>query len=463
MAKSETSKNKPAPALSRAAVADEIMRIANTFGCMSQVTMVETLAKDINLRNGEIEHLLTSTAISTGVRLFKGNKSTIIAFSGEDFGNMEFKIKAALENLPYHSDNPDLRLLTAAEFGGEELHLELADGHFDKLDIGKIVETLKLIELSALKFSSKISPADMAEFSGASTRSYLFTSNGVNKSYDRTSYTFSYTAIAQEGENKERDYWMESKRFFIDLPPRKDMGQIGEKAAERALRRLGGEKIPSGQRKVVFSDRMAGSLLGLLCDALDGEEIVVKNSFLLDKLGQTLFPENITIVDDPLLSRYRGSYPFDGEGKNGSTKTVVEKGKLLTYLHNSYSAAKLNMALTGNASPSISTVPHIMTGNFYLSGGQGSLADLLHEMKEGVFVDDLYISGMNAVTGEFSFGCAGFLVENGIITKPVREITIAGNLLDLYRNLVAIADDNQWKSSVTSPSILVSKLNIGGI
>lgn len=453
----------PKPKIERHHVAEEIIRIAATHGCTSQVTMNESLSKNISLRNGQIEHLLTSTAISTGVRLFKGKKSTIIAFSGEDFTNMELKIKDALENLPFQSDNPDFRLLTANEFSGEVPHLQLADGRYDKLDIAKIVDTLKLIETSALHYSPKIAPADMAEFSGSNSHSYLFTSNGVHKSYQKTSYTFSYIAVAQEGENKERDSYSESKRFFTDLPPLAEMGIIGEKAAERAIRRLGGKKIPSGQRKVVFSYRTAGSLLELLCDALDGEEIVVKNSFLLDKLGKTLFPEHVTIMDDPLLNRYRGSYPFDGEGKNGLTKAVVKNGRLMTYLHNSYSAAKLKMDLTGNASQAISSVPHVTVGNFFLQAGQGTLEDLLHEMKEGLLVDDLYVSGMNAVTGEFSFGCSGFLVENGIITKPVREITIAGNLLEVYKNLVAIADDNRWKSSITSPSILVSQLNIGGI
>lgn len=444
-------------------VATEILRIAANYGCTAQITMVEVLSKNIGVRNGEIENLLTSTAISTGVRLFKDQKSTIIAFSGEDFGNLDFKIKAALENLPFHSENPDFRLLMADEFSGSIPQLQLSDGAYEQLNINSIVETLKLIENSALRYSSKVTAADMAEFTGSYTRNFLWTSNGVNKSYQKTSYAFSYVAVAQEGENKERDSYSENKRFFSDFPPLHQLGRVGERAAERALKRLGGKKIPSGVRPVVFSYRTAGSLLELLCDALDGEALVVKNSFLLDQLGETLFPEKISVFDDPLIDRYRGSYPFDGEGKNGITKAVIEKGKLQTYLHNSYSAAKLKMALTGNASLSLSSVPHVTVGNFYLQSGQGTLDDLVHVMKEGLVVDDLYVSGMNAVTGDFSFGCSGFLVENGVMTMPVREITIGGNLLDLYKNVVAIADDNQWKATITSPSILVSKLTIGGI
>jgi PmbA protein len=448
---------------SLAPVAEEIVNIAKKEGCAAQVTMVESESKDVSLRKGEIEHLLTSTAISTGVRLFKENKSTIIAFSGENFDKMEDKIKTALENMSFLSEDPLKRLLKAEEFANDPLPLDLSDGHFDELDIPQAVDALKRIENRGLAFSDKISPAEMAEFSGMRSQFHLFTSEGVDKSFAKTFYTFSYTAVAEEGTLKEQDYWSEGKRFFSDLPSGEELGKIGEIAADRAIKRLGGQKIASGERKVVFARRTAGSLLSLLCDAMDGEEIVGKNSFLLDQLGQTLLSPKITLMDNPLLKRSPGSYPFDGEGMNGVSKTVVDKGKLLTYLHNSYSAGKLSMNLTGNASRSLTSEPHIMVGNFYLQSGKGTLDDLVYEMKEGLLVEDLYVSGMNAVTGDFSFGCAGFLVEKGKITMPVREITIAGNLLQLYKNVVAVADDNLWRSSITSPSILVTGLTIAGI
>jgi PmbA protein len=450
-----------------AAVAENILKISKKHDCTAQITMIQSDAKDISLRNGEIEQLLTSVAVSTGVRLFKGEKSTIIAFSGEDFDNMEAKIKTALQNFEYLSDDEYKRLLTPVEFSGSQpvKDLDLTDNGYDALDLKQIKKELQRIESGALAFSNKIIPSEMAEFSGARSKINLFTSEGVNKSYCRTIYVFSYSAVAEDRAKglKERDYWSERKRHFAALPSPENIGRIGEIAAEKAIKRLGGKKIKSGERKVLFSRRTAGSLLDLLCDAVDGEEIVIKNSFLVDRLGEKLFPEIITIVDDPSIQAYPGSYPFDGEGLNGKTKLVVEKGKLLTYLQNSYSAGKLNMNLTGNASHSISSAPHIKVGNFYLQSGQGSLDDLVREMRAGVLVDDLFVSGLNSVTGDFSFGCSGFLVENGKTTMPVKEITIAGNLLELYKNVVAIADDNLWKASITSPSILVSKLAVAGI
>jgi PmbA protein len=443
-------------------VAENILRIAGKHGCSAQVNMIKGDSRDISLRKGEVEQRLTSVAISTGIRLFKGKKSTIISFSGEDFGAMEDKIKTALESIDFLSEDEYKRLLKPSEFKGPVPDLELTDKAYENLDINGVKEALKRIEARALAFSNKIIPSDMAEFSGSKTDIYQFTTEGLSKSFFKTSYSFGYTAVVEDKGLKERDSWSEYKRHFSDLPGLEEINRIGEIAAGRALKRLGGKKIKGGDRKIVFSRRTAEDLLDLLCDALDGEEIVLKNSFLVDKLGEKLFPDIITVMDDPSIKRYPGSYPFDGEGVPGRTKAVIEKGKLQTYLHNSYSAGKLNMGLTGNASRGISSEPHITVGNFYLQPGQGSLEDLLHEMKKGLLVDDLFVSGINSVTGNFSFGCTGFLVENGVATMPVKEITVAGNLLELFQNIAAIADDSLWKSSITSPSILVSKLAVAG-
>lgn len=444
-------------------IAETILNIAGKNNCGAQVTMVQIDSKDINVREGKIEHLLSSMAISTGVRLFKGKKSTIISFSGDDFENMESKIKTALETIDYAGEDDAKRLLNSAEFGEKIKKMELDDNHFDNIKTAEVKETLKNIEADGLALSNKIFPSEMAEFSASHTRVHLFSTKGLTKSYSKSYYSFAYNAVAESKGQKEVDYWYENKRFFKELFVPELIGNIGKRAAERALKRLGGKKIKSAERPVVFSYRTASSLLRLLFSALDGEDILLRNSFLVDKLGQKLFGDKITILDDPFINRYLGSYPFDGEGMNGKRKAVMEKGKLLTYLHNSYSAAKLNMALTGNASRTISYTPGITSGNFYLEPGQGKMEDLLHEMKNGLLVEDLFLSGMNDVTGDFSFGCSGFLVEKGLASSPVKEITIAGNILDLFKNVLEIADDNPYKTSISSPSILVSKLAVAGI
>ncbi|MGE5343296.1 MAG: TldD/PmbA family protein [Candidatus Omnitrophota bacterium] len=443
-------------------IAENILNISKQYGCNAQISMKQSESKDISLRNGEIERLLTSVAVSTGIRLFKGKKSTLISFSGEDFNDMEHRIKIALQNADYLNDDNYRRLLNPDEFAGEETSLDLNDNHYDHIDIPQIKEALKRIESRALAFSNKITPSDTADFSGSRSAFYLFSSEGLRKHYNKSFYSFGYTAVAQENGLKERDSWSENKRHFSQLPALSDIGRIGEIAAEKAAKRLGGKKIKSGEYRVIFPWRTADNLLDLIGDAIDGEAIVAKNSFLVDKVGEKIFPDRITIIDDPLIPKYIGSYPFDGEGMNGKTKPLIADGRLVTYLHNSYSAGKLHASLTGNASHAIASAPHITVGNFYLQGGQGTLEDLITEMKDGLMIEELYISGINDVTGDFSFGCTGFLIENSRITTPVKEITIAGNLLELYRNITHVADDNPWRSSVSSPSILVSHLTVAG-
>jgi PmbA protein len=444
-------------------IAETILNIAKKHRCGAQVTMSESDSKDIAVRQGKIERLLTSVAISTGIRLFKGKKSAIIAFSGNDFQDMEPRIKTAVDTLDYLGQEDAKRLLTGAEFGAGVKELQLDDNHFEDLKIPAIVDVLKNIEAGGLAVDNKLIPSEMAEFSASRARVHLFSSEGLAKSYSRSYYSFAYNAVAesQDKRQKEVDSWYENKRFFKDLPAEL-VGGIGKKAAEMALKRLGGKKIRSGEKPVVFSSRTAAALLKLLFDAMNGEDVLLRNSFLVDKLGKKLFPDKITVMDDPFMSGYIGSYPFDGEGMNGMTKAAIEKGKLMTYLHNSYSAGKLNMALTGNASREISAAPGVTCGNFYLQPGRGTMTDLLLEMKKGLLVEDLFTSGMNDVTGNFSFGCSGFLVEKGKIGAPVKEITVAGNILELFKNVLEIADDNEYKTSISSPSFLVSQLAVAG-
>ncbi len=444
-------------------IADTILNIAKKHHCGAQVTMSERDSKDIAVRQGKIERLLTSMAISTGIRLFKDNKSAIISFSGADFENMEPRIKMAAASLNYLGEEEAKRLLKDTEFGPGIKELALDDNHFDDLKIPSIVDTLKNIETSGLAIGNRLIPSEMAEFSASRSRVHLFSTEGLVKSYSRSYYSFAYNAVAESEDKhqKEVDSWYENKRFFKELPAEL-VGNIGKKAAEMALKRLGGKKIKSGERLVVFSSRTAATLVKLLYSAMDGENIVLRNSFLVDKLGEKLFSDKITIMDDPFIPGYLGSYPFDGEGMNGMAKAAIEKGKLMTYLHNSYSAGKLNMALTGNASREISTAPGITSGNFYLQPGRGSMEDLLLEMKKGLLVEDLFTTGMNDITGNFSFGCSGFLVEKGKIGAPVKEITIAGNILELFKNVLEIADDNEHKTAISSPSFLVSQLAVAG-
>ena len=316
-------------------IAETVLTIAKKHHCGVQVSLVETDSKDISVREGKIEHLLSSMAISTGVRLFKGKKNAIISFSGDEFDDLESKIKTVLETIDYLGEDEAKRLLNKKEIGEGVKPLELDDGAFENLNIDNVAEILKGIEAQGLAVSSKITPAETAEFSASRSRVHLFSSEGLAKSYAKSYYSFAYSAVAEDKakKTKEVDSWYESKRVFSEVSRPRSVAGIGKRAAERALKRLGGKKIKSGERPVVFSPGTASTLLGLLVDAVNGEDVLLRRSFLVDKLGQTLFPDTITIIDDPHIDKGIGSYPFDGEGMNGKPKAVIEKGKLMTYLH----------------------------------------------------------------------------------------------------------------------------------
>jgi PmbA protein len=443
-------------------IGENVIRIAREHNCLAQVTIVEKDSKDISVRKGEIEHILSSTTISTGVRLFKGKKSTIISFSGYDFYDIDIKIRRAFKELIYLEDDESKRLLNSDQFGSKIPAVELDDNGYDRIGTAEAVKILRIIEEKALASSPKIIPSEKADFSQSRNRISLFSSQGLHKSYRRSYYFFSYTAVAEDKEKgkKEIDSYHVNKRFFNDLSNLENIGII---AAERALKKMGGRKIKSAEMKVIFSHRIAPAVMNLLFSALKGEAVLSRNSFLVGRLEEKIFPNRITIEDNPLINRFLGSYPFDGEGMNGRKKLVIERGRLLTYLHNSYSAERLKMKLTGNASLSLSSAPGIESGNFFLRQGQGSLDELANELNKGLLIEELFLSGMNTVTGDFSFGCSGFMVERGRVIYPVKEITVAGNLLNLFKNIIEIADDNEWKSSISCPSFLVSKLNIAGI
>jgi PmbA protein len=450
--------------LKPSAITEKILSIAKKQNCNVQVTVIEADSKYVCLRKGEIEQLVSSLAISTGVRLFKENRSIIISFSGDiNTKDLEAKIEKSINDMIYLGKDKAKILLDKDQFSkGKLTPLQLDDKNFDNIRIPEVAQKLEKIEKQGLAVSDKIIPSEMAEFYGQRNKINITTSQGLSNSYSTSNYSFYYNAVAESKGQKEVEYWYEKNRSLDTLHFKGSIEGIGREAAERALRKLGGQKITSGDKAVVFSSRTASSLLRLLFYAVKGEDVLLKNSFLVDKLGKTIFSKNITIIDNPLIPKSQGSYPFDGEGRCGQEKRVVDKGKLLTYLHNSYSAQRLNMALTGNASTTISVAPGITCGNFYLMPGMGTQEDLIKEMKNGLLVESIFLSGMNNVTGDFSFGCSGFLIKNGRVTQPVKEITIAGNFLDLFNKVVQIADDDEHKTAVSSPAFLVSSLNIAG-
>jgi PmbA protein len=265
-------------------------------------------------------------------------------------------------------------------------------------------------------------------------------------------------AIAGEGLGMERDYDFSSALHAADLD---DAAAIGRQAGERAVKRLNPRKVETRKLTVVFDPRVAGGLIGHLASAINGSAIARKTSFLKERMGEQLFAPGIRIVDDPLRRRGLRSRPFDAEGVAGAPLAVIDDGRLKSWILDSASARELGMKTTGHAQRGVSSAPSPAATNLHLAPGDKTAAELIQEIDQGLYVADLIGMGVNLVTGDYSRGAAGFSIENGALTYPVSEVTIAGHLTDIFRTLVP-ANDLTFRYGINAPTVRVEGLTVAG-
>jgi PmbA protein len=286
----------------------------------------------------------------------------------------------------------------------------------------------------------------------------LVTSTGFHGSYLRSSHSISTTAISGEGTGMERDYDFTAAPHASDLASPES---VGRKAGERAVARVNPRKVGTCKVPVVFDPRVAGSLVGHLIGAVNGASIARKTSFLKDRLGEQLFAKNIRIVDDPLRVRGLRSQTFDAEGVRVERRAIIDEGVLTTWLLDCATARELGMETTGHAHRGVSSSPSPGSYNLHLEGGEATPDELMSDIKQGFYVTDLIGSGVNGVTGDYSRGASGFWIENGKVTYPVSEVTIAGHLLPMFKSLVP-ANDLEFRYSVNAPTLRIEGLTLGG-
>jgi PmbA protein len=286
----------------------------------------------------------------------------------------------------------------------------------------------------------------------------LVTSTGFHGAYLRSSHGIATTAIAGEGTGMERDYDFSSALHASDLAAPE---AIGRKAAERAVARINPRKVATCKVPVVFEPRVAGSLIGHLVGAINGAAIARKTSFLKDKLGAQLFQAGVRIVDDPLRRRGLRSQPFDAEGIAVQSMAVIDRGVLTSWILDSATARELGLATNGHAHRGVSSAPSPGAYNLFMEPGAVSREALISDIREGFYVTDLIGSGVNGVTGDYSRGASGFWIENGRISYPVSEVTIAGHLFDIFKSLTP-ANDLQFRYGVDSPTVRIEGLTVAG-
>src|SRR5581483_3791394 len=286
----------------------------------------------------------------------------------------------------------------------------------------------------------------------------LVTSTGFHGAYLRSSQGISVTAISGDGTSMERDYDFSSAPHAEDLATPES---VGRNAGERTVARANPRKVETCKVPVVYDPRVSGSLVGHLVGAINGASIARKTSFLKDKLRQQLFAENIRIIDDPLRKRGLRSQPFDAEGVVVKKTALIDRGILTTWLLDCATARELGLATTGHAHRGVSSSPSPGPYNLHLEPGAVTPAELISDIKQGFYVTDLIGSGVNGVTGDYSRGASGFWIENGRITYPVSEVTIAGHLLGMFKSLVA-ANDLEFRYGINAPTLRIEGLTLGG-
>jgi len=411
----------------------------------------------VQVRRGEIEILEQSQGKGLGLRVFVSDK---LGFSyTSDFTSKtidDFIDKAVYLAKQVSSDEfnglPQENTLSHAD-------LQIYDPEIKTLSMDKKIELARRCEEAAFSSDPRVKNSEGASFSTYEKRILLVNSLGKSVSADSTYFALSCIPLAEEKGEKRGSVFWDAKRFFKDLLSPE---QVGKTAAQRATRLLGARKIKSQRLPVIIESIAATRFLESISSAINGESVYKKASFLAEKRGEKIASDLVNIQDDGTMIKGLGTAPFDGEGVPTHCKTIVDKGILTSFLYDTYTARKAKTKSTGNASRGYDSIPYISLTNFFMENGDRTPEDLIKATSKGLYVTDLMGFGMNTVTGDFSQMAEGIWIENGELTYPVHEITLAGTLLEFLQGIEGVADDLYFRSRIASPSIKISELVLSG-
>ena len=442
-------------------IAQDIVRRAMTGGASAAECVVREGDEFSTLvRLGQVETLKESGSKSIGVRVFFGKRAASTYSSDFSREGLDRMVKSALELAKITSEDPCGGIPEAAQLGQLSGELDLYHEDVYSLPGAERIDYARRAEKAALDFDARIKNSEGGSFDAATGHRVLANSHGFVGEYKRSYCSVAAIPIAQTAEGAmQRDYWYSVARTLKKLDPPE---QVGKVAAERTLRRLGARKAKTARVPVVFDPMVATSILEHIFEGVNGDSVYRGASFLAGKLGQKIAGDNVNIIDDGTIAGGFGTSPFDGEGVPTRRTVVVENGVLKSYLLNTYTAKKLGLQTTGNASRGLAGTPGIGPGNYFLQPGSKTPRELMAGIKEGLYVTEFLGQGANLVTGDYSRGASGLWISGGEFAYPVEEITVAGNLKELFFNISEIANDLEFRGSVAAPTIRVDGLTVGG-
>ena len=369
-------------------------------------------------------------------------------------------VKSALELAKITSEDPFGGIPEASQLGQLQGNLDLYHEDVYSLPGAARIDYARRTEKAALDFDPRIKNSEGGSFDAATGRKVLANSHGFVGEYRRSYCSVAAIPIAQDEKGgMQRDYWFSVARNLGRLDPPEQVGRI---AAERTIRRLGARKAKTAHVPVIFDPMVAASILEHIFEGVNGDSVYRGASFLAGKLGQKIAGENVTVIDDGTMPGGFGTSPFDAEGIPTRRKLVIENGVLKSYLLNTYTAKKLGLETTANASRGLAGTPGIGPGNYFLQPGTKTPKEIIGDVKEGLYVTEFLGHGANLVTGDYSRGASGLWISGGELTYPVEEITVAGNLKEMFFHISEIANDLEFRGAVASPTIRIDGLTVGG-
>ena len=428
---------------------EDLLKEAKRQGASSADAGVSSDAGlSVTVRKGDVETIEHTRDQGLGITVYFGQRKG--SASTSDFSPQAIidTVKAACNIARYTTEDPYAGLADADLMASNVPDLDLY--HPWGISVEQAIEQAIACEASALSVDPRINNSEGATVNTHNGLQVYGNSHGFVGGYPSSRHSISCAVVGQEGDSMQRDYWYSSDRIAGSL---ESAEAIGRKAGERTLARLGARRIGTSQVPVIFQAEMAVSLVRGLLGAIRGSSLYRKSSFLLDQLGEQLFPEFVHIHENPLLVRGPASAPFDSEGVATHPKDIIRNGVLDTYLLGSYSARKLGMQTTANAGGA---------RNVVVDSGDQDLAGLMKTMGKGLLITEMMGHGLNMVTGDYSRGASGFWVENGEIQYPVEEITIAGNLRQMFQQLIAVGNDEERRGSIRTGSWLIESMMVAG-
>ncbi len=432
----------------------------------AEAVVVEGDEFSVKVRLGQVETLTESVSRAIGLRVFMGQRSASTSTNDFSEASLQRLVSGAVALARITEEDPYAGLPEAHEYAerrdAEGLGLYLDDVY--SLPATERIEMARATEAAAMAADVRIQNSDGGTFSAATSSKAIANSRGFAGGYRKSYCGIAAMPIAQDAKGMQRDGWSSSARTLRKL---ESPEEVGREAAKRTVRRLGARRVPTQRATMVFDRQIAQGIIGNIFSAVNGDAVYRHATMFEDSLGKQIASPLVTVVDDgtmmlePGLGGF-GTLPFDGDGLPMQRKVIVGKGVLQTWVMNSYTARKLGLKSTGNASRGLAGAPGIGSGNFFLEPGTQTLRELIGEVQSGLYVTEVLGSGVNLVTGDYSQGASGIWIENGEFAGAVEEITIASNLKEMYMNIVAVANDLIFRGSAASPAIRIEGMTIAG-